>query len=67
MTGAPAVKEEDYDYEEPDSSLVGAAGKEKWTFEGVEKGVAQIMMEYSQPWDGGTKGAWVYQVTITVE
>ena len=67
MTGDPSVKEEDYDFEEPNSDLTGSAGIEKWTFEGVEKGTARIMMEYSQPWDGGIKKEWGYQLTITVK
>ena len=67
MKGDPAVKEEDYDYEEPDSDLAGAAGKETWTFEGIEKGMTEITMEYNQPWDGGIKKEWVYHITITVE
>jgi predicted secreted protein len=67
MAGDPSVKEEDYDFEESDSDLTGSPGIEKWTFEGVEKGTARIVMEYSQPWDGGIKKEWIYQVTITVE
>jgi inhibitor of cysteine peptidase len=67
MTGDNAVKEEDYDFEEPDDDMVGAAGTEVWTFEGIEAGTAVIEMSYSQPWEGGTKGAWTYKMTITVE
>ena len=67
MSGDAVVKEEDYDYQEPGSDLAGAAGVEKWTFEGTEKGTAKIVLEYSQPWDGGTKREWVYTLTITVE
>ncbi|MGD9143614.1 MAG: protease inhibitor I42 family protein [Dehalococcoidia bacterium] len=67
MTGDNAVKEEDHDFEEPDGDLVGAAGTEVWTFEGIEAGTAVIEMSYSQPWEGGTKEAWTYKTTITVE
>ncbi|MFC1918840.1 protease inhibitor I42 family protein [Chloroflexota bacterium] len=67
MTGDSAVKEEGYDFEEPESDLPGAAGKEIWTFEGTSKGITEIMMEYSQPWDGGMKQEWTYKLTITVE
>jgi len=67
ITGDIAVKEEDHDYQEPESDLVGAAGIEVWTFEATEKGTAVISMEYSQPWEGGMKKEWTYQMTITVE
>ncbi|UCD08550.1 MAG: protease inhibitor I42 family protein [Dehalococcoidales bacterium] len=67
MSGDPSVKEEDYDFIESENDLTGSPSIEKWTFEGVEKGTARIMMEYSQPWDGGIKKEWIYQITITVE
>ena len=67
MSGDPSVKEEDHDFAEPDSSAPGTPGKETWTFEGVESGTAEISMEYSQPWEGGTKQEWTYTVTIKVE
>ncbi len=67
MSGDMAVKEEDHDFQEPESDLPGAAGKETWTFEGISKGKSEILMEYSQPWSGGMKKEWTYKITITVE
>lgn len=66
MTTENVVREEDHDFEEPEGDIVGAAGVEVWTFEAVEKGTTEIKMEYSQPWEGGTKGEWTYTITITV-
>ena len=67
MSCDPAVKEEDHDYEDPEEAVPGAAGTETWTFEGIRKGTAEILMEYSQPWDGGIKQEWTYLIAITVE
>ena len=61
------VKEEDYDFEEPDEGVEGAAGTELWTFEAAEEGTTEIQMEYSQPWEGGSTAVWTYNVTVTVE
>ena len=61
------VKEEDHDFEEPEKGLMGAAGVELWTFEAVEKGTTEIRMEYSQPWEGGSKAEWTYTITVTVK
>jgi len=62
------VKEEDHDFEEPGSEgLMGAAGKEIWTFEAVEKGITELRMEYSRPGEGGEKAEWTYTVTVTVQ
>ena len=67
ITTENIVKEEDHDFEEPDEGVEGAAGTELWTFEAVEKGTTEIQMEYSQPWEGGLKAEWTYNVTVTVE
>ena len=67
MTGDSALKEEDHDFEEPEKDVPGAAGKEVWTFEAVEKGVTAVHMEYSRPWESGKKAEWTYTMTVTVE
>jgi len=67
MSGDTVVKEEDHDFDEPEGDMLGAPGKETWTFEGVGQGTAEILMEYGQPWDGGIKGEWTYRITVTVE
>ena len=67
MSDDSVIKEEGHDFEEPDSNLPGAAGKETWTFETVDKGTTMIDMEYSQPWEGGIKQEWMYRITVTVK
>jgi predicted secreted protein len=61
------LKEEDHDFEESEGDTVGAASIEVWTFEAVEKGTTEVLMEYSQPWEGGLKAEWTYTMTVTVE
>lgn len=61
------LQEEDYDFEGPKEDIPGAAGKEAWTFEAVEKGTTEVRMEYSRPWEGGEKAEWTYTMTVTVE
>jgi len=67
MTQENVLKEEDHDYEEPDSDVIGAAGLELWTFEAVEAGTTEVLMAYSQPWEGGEKEEWTYTMTVSVE
>lgn len=67
FTAENVVQQEDYDFEEPSADVVGAPGKELWTFEAVETGTTEIQMEYSQPWEGGTKAEWTYTVKVTVQ
>jgi predicted secreted protein len=67
MSGDNALSEEDHDFEELDSDVVGASGIEVWTFEGSAKGTTVVLMEYSQPWVGGIKKEWTYRMNITVQ
>ncbi len=47
--------------------VVGAAGQEVWAFKALKAGTTNISMEYSQPWEGGIKAEWTFQLTVTVE
>lgn len=67
MTVEDVLMEEDYDYEEPNTSVVGASGTETWTFEAAEKGITEVYLAYSQTWEGGEKEVWTYTITVTVE
>jgi inhibitor of cysteine peptidase len=58
----------DQKYEPPEpGGMVGAPGKEIWTFKGLKKGKSSILMEYSQPWEGGTKAAETFELTVVVK
>ncbi len=55
-------------YEAPeDPDMVGAPGKEIWTFSALKKGTSTISMEYSQPWENGTQVAETFDLTIVVK
>jgi len=47
--------------------LIGAAGQEIWTFKALKEGTTTISMEYSQPWEGGMKAEWTFELTVTVK
>ncbi|MCJ7516328.1 MAG: protease inhibitor I42 family protein [Dehalococcoidia bacterium] len=48
------------------TGMVGAPGSEVWTFKALKKGTSTINMEYSRPWEGGEKGTWAFNLTVTV-
>ena len=50
-----------------DTEMVGAPGEEVWTFKALKKGSSTISMEYSQPWEGGTKAAETFSLTVVVK
>jgi predicted secreted protein len=47
--------------------LVGASGNQVWTFEALQKGTTSLTMEYGRPWEGGEKGVWTFELTVTVK
>jgi predicted secreted protein len=47
--------------------VVGAAGGEVLTLRAGAAGTTTLLIEYGQPWEGGTKGTWTYQLSVTVE
>lgn len=44
----------------------GAAGEERFTFRTLGPGDLVLHFVYSQPWDGGTKGAWSFDLITTI-
>jgi len=54
-------------YNAPDSEMVGAGGEEVWTFKALKPGTSSLSMEYSQPWEGGTKAAKSFDLTVVVK
>ena len=47
--------------------LVGAPGTHVWTFKALQKGSTTVSMDYSRPWEGGEKGVWTFDLTVTVK
>ncbi|UCD08160.1 MAG: protease inhibitor I42 family protein [Dehalococcoidales bacterium] len=61
------VKQTNHEFISTDSNaVVGASGKDVWTFRALKKGTTTIQMNYSQSWDGGEKSEWSLVATITV-
>lgn len=55
-------------YEGPEAEgLVGAGGKEVWTFRALKKGRSTISMEYSRPWEGGEKAVETFALSVVVK
>ena len=58
----------DNKYVPPDAEgVVGAAGKEVWTFHAEAKGKSTIYMEYRRPWEQGVEPAETFTLTVIVK
>lgn len=55
-------------YVEPTSEepVVGARGSQEIVLEALAAGTSTVTVAYSRPWEGGEKGVWTYEVTVTV-
>jgi len=47
--------------------MVGAPGAQVWTFKAVKNGTTTVSLDYSRPWEGGEKGVWTFELTVTVK
>ncbi len=54
-------------FNQPPTPVPGAPGTEVWTFKALKTGTSAILMEYSQPFSGGIKGAQTFSLTIVVQ
>lgn len=62
------LQQTDHKFVAPEGTeVVGAAGKEVWTFKAVKKEETTVSMEYSRPWEGGEKGTWTFTLTVVVK
>lgn len=64
-----AVKFVEKKYERPNAGMIGAGGKEIWTFEAVKSGKAEITFKYARPWEKDKPPAEtrVFSVTVKAE
>ncbi len=56
-----------HEFVAPEGGLVGAAGKEVWTFQALKKGESAVNMLYSQTWEGSEKGVQTFHLTVVVK
>ena len=50
-----------------DAGVVGASGKEVWSFNSGSSGTTTLIFEYSRPWEGGEKDEWTVGLTVVVK
>lgn len=66
------IEQTDYRFVSPEEkgkkpAAPGTPGQEMWTFKALTEGTTTISMEYSQPWEGGEKGEWTFNLTVVVK
>ena len=56
-----------HEFVEPAANVLGAAGKEVWTYTALKSGTTEISAEYGRPWVGGEKAEWTLDLSVTVK
>jgi predicted secreted protein len=51
----------------PVGGAPGEPGQERFVFDATGVGSEAIHFVYSQPWEGGTKGAWRFDLDVSVD
>lgn len=53
-------------FEEKNDSIVGAAGKHIWEFQGISPGKAIVKLEYYRTWEGveGSADSRIYEINV---
>jgi predicted secreted protein len=64
---AALVAQATRDFVEPQTTVVGAAGKDVWTFNSKAVGATTIIMSYSRSWEGGEKDTFTLTINVTVK
>jgi predicted secreted protein len=50
-----------------EKDVMGAPGREVWTFKALKRGMTGVSMAYSRAWEGGDEGEWTFNLTVIVK
>jgi predicted secreted protein len=53
--------------EKGDPPPLGTPGSQLWQFKALTGGTSSLSFEYSRDWEGGEKGEWTLDLTVTVK
>jgi len=67
ITNPGVMAQASHKYLAPQTNLVGAGGKDVWTFNAKEAGTTAISFSYGRPWAGGEKDTWTVTLNVTVK
>ena len=61
------LQQTSHEFVPPASDLVGAAGKEVWTFKAFQKGTVEVSMEYRRSWEDDEEAERTFLLTVTIK
>ncbi len=67
ISDASVLVQRSHQYLEPTVAMPGSPGLEEWVFEAVDVGDCTVTLKYSQPWEGGQKDIWQFELDALVD
>jgi inhibitor of cysteine peptidase len=67
ISDAAVIRQVDHNYISPETSTIGAPGKEVWVFDCMETGKSTIKLSYGRPWEEGEQNTWTLTVNVIVK
>lgn len=68
ISDGSVIYQTERNYVSPEASgLVGASGKDVWSFNSGSSGKATLLFEYSRPWEGGEQNEWTCELSVIVK
>lgn len=64
---ATVLEQLSHEFVAPEGGMIGAAGKEIWTFKAIKEGTTTVFLAYSRPGQGGEQGEWTFELNVVVE
>lgn len=62
------ISQTEHNYVSPEAAgVVGASGKDVWSFNSISRGAATLTFEYSRPWEGGEQNEWTFELSVIVK
>jgi len=62
------IYQTEHNFVSPEATgVVGASGKDMWSFNPSSSGTSTLIFEYSRPWEGGEKDEWTLGLTVVVK
>lgn len=62
------ISQTEHNYVSPESAgVVGASGKDVWSFNSKSRGASTLIFEYSRPWEGGEQNEWTFELSVIVK
>lgn len=66
-TAPDVLKQLEHAFVGPEQPIPGAGGQQRWVFQALQPGSAELTMSYGRAWEVERKGSWTLGLKVTVK